>query len=67
MKRVIGLDIETVDPLLKTAGFSWKYKQGYVLCTALYFEAEDRLDVLAGLNNENCPWTKDKCNALRCP
>ena len=29
MKRVIGLDIETYDPLLKTAGYSWKYGQGY--------------------------------------
>lgn len=37
-KEVIGLDIETVDPLLKTAGYSWKYGQGKILCTALYKE-----------------------------
>lgn len=57
-KIVVGLDIETVDPLLKTAGYSWKYNQGYILATALYFEAEDKLPVIviAGLHNDNCPW-----------
>ena len=55
-KIVVGLDCETVDNLLKTAGYSWKYKQGYVLATALYFEAEDKLSVIAGLHNNNCPW-----------
>ena len=55
-KLVVGLDIETVDPLLKTAGYSWKYNQGYILATALYFEAEDKLSVVAGLHNNNCPW-----------
>lgn len=58
MKRVIGLDIETVDPLLKTAGYSWKYKQGYVLCTALYYEEEDKIKVIAGVNNDNSPFPK---------
>ncbi len=57
-KIVIGADSETYDPLLKTQGYSWKYKQGYVLCTALYYEAEDRVDVIAGLNNTNCPYTE---------
>jgi len=37
-KRVIGLDCEVHDPLLKTAGYSWKYGQGYILNTALYYE-----------------------------
>ena len=54
-KRVIGLDIECYDPLLKTAGYSWKYGQGYILNTALYYEAEDRVDVIAGIHNANCP------------
>ena len=54
-KTVVGLDIESYDPLLKTAGYSWKYNQGYVLNTALYYEAEDRVVVIAGLHNENCP------------
>ena len=57
-KRVIGLDIETYDPLLKTAGYSWKYKQGHILATALYYEAEDKISVVAGLNNENCPFNQ---------
>jgi DNA polymerase I-like protein with 3'-5' exonuclease and polymerase domains len=56
MKRVIGLDCETFDPLLKTAGYSWKYGQGYILNTALYFESSDKVKVIAGLNNENCPY-----------
>ena len=55
-KEVIGLDIETVDPLLKTAGYSWKYGQGKILCTALYYEDTDEIKVIAGLNNENCPF-----------
>lgn len=37
-KRVVGLDCETYDKLLKTAGWSWKYRQGYILNTALYYE-----------------------------
>lgn len=57
-KIVIGADSETHDPLLKTHGWSWKYRQGYVLCTALYYEAEDRVDVIAGLHNPNCPYTE---------
>lgn len=55
-KMVVGLDIETVDPLLKTSGWSWKYEQGYILNTALYYEAEDEVKVIAGLNNKNCPF-----------
>ena len=55
-KRLIGLDIETVDPLLKTSGYSWKYGQGKVLCTALYYEDTDEIKVMAGLHNENCPF-----------
>ena len=55
-KRVVGLDIETFDPLLKTSGWSWKYGQGYILNTALYYEDTDEVKVIAGLNNENCPF-----------
>lgn len=58
-KRVVGLDIETFDPLLKTSGWSWKYGQGYILNTALYFEEEDRLEVIAGTHNKNCPFCKE--------
>ena len=56
MKRVVGLDCETFDPLLKTSGWSWKYGQGYILNTALYYEDTDEIKVMAGLNNENCPF-----------
>ena len=56
-KITVGLDIETYDPLLKTAGYSWKYNQGFILNTALYFEAEDRVDVIAGNHNQNSPFT----------
>lgn len=55
-KRIVGLDIETFDPLLKTSGWSWKYGQGYILNTALYYEDTDEVKVIAGLNNENCPF-----------
>ena len=66
-KLVVGLDIETVDPLLKTAGYSWKYKQGYVLATALYFEAEDKLSVVAGVYNDKAnqeAWDRQTANEL---
>lgn len=56
-KRVIGLDIETVDPLLKTSGWSWKYNQGFILCTALYYEDTDTVEVIAGLNMSNSPYS----------
>lgn len=58
-KIIVGLDIETVDPLLKTAGYSWKYGScGYILATALYFESSDEIKVIAGLNNDNCLYNK---------
>jgi DNA polymerase I-like protein with 3'-5' exonuclease and polymerase domains len=57
-REVIGLDIESVDPLLKTQGYSWKYGQGKILCTALYYEAEDKVMTIAGLHNDNCPYDK---------
>ena len=37
-KRLVGLDCEVADPLLKTAGYSWKYGQGYILNIALYYD-----------------------------
>ena len=45
---------------MKTAGYSWKYGQGYILNTALYYEAEDKVRVIAGLNNDNCPFSWEK-------
>lgn len=66
-KRVIGLDIETYDPLLKTAGWSWKYGQGYILNTALYYEDKDKVAVVAGIHNDNCPYdaqTREEDNRM---
>lgn len=66
-KRIIGLDIETYDPLLKTAGYSWKYRQGYVLATALYYEDKDKVAVIAGIHNDNCPYdaqTREEDNRM---
>lgn len=59
-KIVIGADTETHDELLKTAGYSWKYEKGKILCTALYYEAEDRIEVIAGLHNENSNYSEEE-------
>ena len=58
-KIVVGLDCECYDPLLKTAGYSWKYGQGYILNTALYFEEQDGIEVIAGIHNDNCPFNEE--------
>ena len=58
-KIIVGLDCEVNDPLLKVSGYSWKYNEGYILNTALYFEEEDRLEVIAGTHNENCPFCEE--------
>ena len=60
MRRIIGLDIETVDPLLKTAGWSWKYGQGKILCTALYDIEKDAVSVYAGLHNTSSPYLEEQ-------
>ena len=57
-KITVGADCETFDPLLKKQGYSWKYGQGHILCTALYFEEEDRVEVIAGIHNDNCPYSR---------
>lgn len=59
-KRVIGLDCEVADPLLKTAGYSWKYGQGYILNTALYYEDMDKVAVIPGIHNDNSPYSEDE-------
>ena len=55
-KQIIGLDCEVADPLLKISGWSWKYGQGYILNTALYYKDTDEVKVIAGLKNDNCPF-----------
>ena len=59
-KHIVGIDCETKDELLKTQGWSWKYKQGYILNTALYYDEEDRVEVIAGLHNDNCPFSESE-------
>ena len=59
-KQIIGLDIETVDPLLKTSGWSWKYGQGYILNTALYYKDIDKVAVIAGIHNANSPYSENE-------
>lgn len=75
MKKLYGLDIETYDPLLTTAGSSWKYGKGYILCTALYNESADKLAVIAGDHNDASGQPKEERNEgnaliellLKCP
>ena len=57
-KQIIGLDCEVADPLLKISGWSWKYGQGYILNTALYYEDRDKVAVIAGIHNDNCPYDR---------
>lgn len=59
-KQLIGLDCETNDALLKDAGWSWKYGEGYILNTALYYAESDTVAVIPGKYNENCPYSKDE-------
>ena len=50
--RFIGIDIETVDPKLKTLGNSWIFGEGKILCTALYYKDTNKTEVLLG-----CPFS----------
>lgn len=59
-KQLIGLDCETNDSLLKDAGWSWKYGEGYILNTALYHAEIDEVQVIAGKYNENSPYSKEE-------
>lgn len=60
MSRLVGIDCETADELLKTSGWSWKYNKGYILNTALYYADNDDIKVIAGLHNTNCPYTEEE-------
>ena len=59
-KHIIGLDCEVADPLLKTSGWSWKYGQGYILNTALYYKDTDKVAVIAGIHNANSPYSENE-------
>lgn len=57
---VVGADTETIDPLMKTCGYSWKYNKGCILDTSLYYEETDEVKVIAGLYNQNCPYSTEE-------
>lgn len=59
-KRIVGIDCETKDELLKTSGWSWKYNQGYILNTAIYYEDTDKVKVIAGLHNDKSPFNSEE-------
>ena len=59
-KQIIGLDCEVADPLLKISGWSWKYGQGYILNTALYYKDTDKVAVIAGIHNANSPYSENE-------
>lgn len=59
-KQIIGLDCEVADPLLKISGWSWKYGQGYILNTALYYKDIDKVAVIAGIHNANSPYSENE-------
>lgn len=68
MRQLVGLDLETYDPKLKDFGYSWKFNEGYILCCALVYEGKlvngkiegGHKQVIAGLNNENCPFSAEQ-------
>lgn len=59
--KIIGIDCETHDPLLKVKGTSWVFNEGELLCTALYnsekktkkvyFPSNDTVNELLGDEN----------------
>lgn len=59
-KLIVGLDIETYDPKLKTAGWSWKYNEGYILCTSIFYESLDEVKIIPGIHNDNCTYSEEE-------
>ncbi len=64
MKKLIcGIDCEVHDPKLKTAGWSWKYNEGYILCTSIFYESLDEVKIIPGIHNDNCTYSeKERIN-----
>ena len=52
-KIVCGIDCEVHDPKLKTAGWSWKYHEGYILCTSIFYENLDEVKIIPGIHNDS--------------
>lgn len=59
-RLIVGLDIETYDPKLKTAGWSWKYNEGYILCTSIFYESLDEVKIIPGIHNDNCTYSEEE-------
>ena len=59
-KLIVGLDIESYDPKLKTAGWSWKYNEGYILCTSIFYESLDEVKIIPGIHNDNCTYSEEE-------
>lgn len=59
-KIVCGIDCETYDPKLKTAGWSWKYNEGYILCTSIFYESLDEVKIIPGIHNDNCTYSEEE-------
>lgn len=59
-KIVVGLDCETYDPKLKTAGWSWKYREGYILCTSIFYENSSEIKIIPGIHNDNCTYSEEE-------
>ena len=61
MKKLIcGIDCEVHDPKLKTAGWSWKYNEGYILCTSIFYESLDEVKIIPGIHNDNCTYSEEE-------
>lgn len=62
-KIICGIDCEVHDPKLKTAGWSWKYHEGYILCTSIFYENLDEVKIIPGIHNDNCTYSeKERIN-----
>lgn len=59
-KIVCGIDCETYDLKLKTAGWSWKYHEGYILCTSIFYENLDEVKIIPGIHNDNCTYSEEE-------
>lgn len=59
-KIVCGIDCETYDPKLKTAGWSWKYHEGYILCTSIFYANLDEVKIIPGIHNDNCTYSEEE-------
>lgn len=59
-KIVCGIDCEVHDPKLKTAGWSWKYHEGYILCTSIFYENLDEVKIIPGIHNDNCTYSEEE-------